>query len=64
MKLRPFIEWRPNEIGFGFSFSFDRETVYSLEPGEKTYQRHWLPNIWIHVGPVVAGVGLNWGVLV
>lgn len=62
MKWRPFIEWRPSEIGIGFSFSVDRVHNYMLsmaDPAEEKIlvQGGWCPNIWIHIGPLVAGIG-------
>jgi hypothetical protein len=49
LKRRPFVEFRRKEIGLGFSLALDHD-------GER-----WQPNVWIHVGPFVAGIELHWG---
>lgn len=62
MKWRPFIEWRPEEIGIGISLSVDRIHNYELDkttaPETLLRPAHvWCPNIWIHIGPVSTGIG-------
>lgn len=48
-----FVEWRPTEIGLGFSFSVDRDH----RPPD--YGARWFPNVWIHLGPLVVGYANN-----
>lgn len=48
-----FIEWRPTEIGLGFSLSVDRDH------GPPDYAPRWFPNVWLHLGPVIVGIAYS-----
>ena len=57
-RWRPFIEWRREEIGVGASFSFGRSQVYEKWAGDA--RTEWVPDIWLHIGPLVMGIGYEW----
>lgn len=48
-KRRPFIEFRSKEIGLGFSLSADHDGA------------RWQPNVWLQIGPFIAGIQLTYG---
>lgn len=48
-KHGPFVEFRPKEIGLGFSLAMD------FDGGR------WQPNVWIQLGPFFAGIEVRYG---
>lgn len=49
IKHRPFVGFRPKEIGLGFSLAADFDS------------ERWHPNVWIQIGPFVAGIEISYG---